>query len=569
MKIANMKIGSRLCGGFGLLLALMAGLIAFATLQFGDLGHINGKIIEQDWVKANAANTINLLTRANARSSMELLITPDRTGEARIGATIDGNRRIIDGAMATLEQLIYLPEGMTLLATIKERRARYLNALAGVGKLVADERRDEAVKLMLGSALPALDALTESVVALSDLQKHVVAASGAEVVHITASARTLMMGLGVAATLMGAALAYWISGTITGPLRRAVKVAQKVAEGDLSSEIDVHGEDETGQLLAALRDMNGNLVSIVGQVRQGTEAIGAASGQIASGNLDLSARTEEQAGTLQQTAAAMEELASAVKHNADHARQANELALAASDTALRGGTVVAQVVQTMDSINASTRKVADIIGVIDGIAFQTNILALNAAVEAARAGEQGRGFAVVAGEVRNLAQRAAAAAKEIKLVIDDSAAQVGSGAALVGQAGATMDDIVASVKRVTAIMGEIAAASQQQSAGIEQINQAVGQMDDVTQQNAALVEEAAAAAESLREQACRLELTVSQFTLEAQPAAARPAAATPVNGTVTRLIPGARPAATPVAPGVRFKRVANARAGAAEEWEEF
>jgi methyl-accepting chemotaxis protein len=434
---------------------------------------------------------------------------------------------------------------------------------------VADEQRDEAAKLMLANALPALDALTESVVALADLQKHIVAASGAEVVHLTASARSLMIGLGAAATLLGVALAYWISGTITGPLRQAVKVAQKVAEGDLSSEIEVHAEDEAGQLLAALRDMNGNLVGIVGQVRQGTEAIGAASGQIASGNLDLSARTEEQAGALQQTAAAMEELASAVKHNADHAHQANELALSASDTALRGGAVVAQVVQTMGSINASARKVADIIGVIDGIAFQTNILALNAAVEAARAGEQGRGFAVVAGEVRNLAQRAAAAAKEIKLVIDDSAAQVDIGATLVGQAGATMDDIVASVKRVTAIMGEISAASQQQSAGIEQINQAVGQMDDVTQQNAALVEEAAAAAESLREQACRLEQTVSQFTLGAQHAPAPAAAAAPVHGRAMRLIPCVPPAAMPVAPRARFKHVANARAGAAEEWEEF
>ncbi|MBC7859657.1 MAG: MCP four helix bundle domain-containing protein, partial [Burkholderiaceae bacterium] len=441
MKIANLKIGTRLCGAFGLLLALMAGLIVIAILQFDDVGRINGRIIEQDWVKADAANTINLLTRANARSSMELLITPDRAREAQIGATIDGNRRVVDGALATLEQLIHRPEGTALLAKIKERRALYLGALAGVGKLVADERREEAGKIMLASALPALDALTESVVALSNLQKHIVAASGAEVVHLTASARALMIGLGAAATLLGVALAYWISGTITGPLRQAVTVAQKVAEGDLSSEIEVHGKDEAGQLLAALRDMNGNLVGIVGQVRQGTEAICAASGQIASGNLDLSARTEEQAGALQQTAAAMEELASAVKHNANHARQANELALCASDTALRGGAVVAQVVQTMGSINASARKVADIIGVIDGIAFQTNILALNAAVEAARAGEQGRGFAVVATEVRNLAQRSATAAKEIKELIVESGGKVEAGTKLVDQAGQSMTEV--------------------------------------------------------------------------------------------------------------------------------
>jgi len=290
-------------------------------------------------------------------------------------------------------------------------------------------------------------------------------------------------------------------------------VAQTVAAGDLTSRIDIRSVDETGLLLQALKHMNQNLFDIVAKVRAGTESIAAASGQIASGNLDLSARTEEQASSLEQTAASMEELTATVRQNADNARQAKQLAASASNVATAGGTVVAQVVDTMTSIRASSRRIVDIIGVIDGIAFQTNILALNAAVEAARAGEQGRGFAVVATEVRNLAQRSAAAAKEIKVLISTSVDQVEVGSQLVADAGNTMEQIVASVQRVTDIMQEISAASQEQSAGIEQINQAIIQMDQVTQQNAALVEEAAATSEALELQAGGLAGVVSTFKL--------------------------------------------------------
>ncbi|MBC7415460.1 MAG: methyl-accepting chemotaxis protein, partial [Herminiimonas sp.] len=281
-----------------------------------------------------------------------------------------------------------------------------------------------------------------------------------------------------------------------------------------SSSIVVNSTDETGRLLQALKDMNANLQKIVAEVRSGTDTIATASSEIASGNLDLSSRTEQQASSLEETASSMEELTSTVKQNADNARQANGLAMTASEVARKGGSVVAEVVQTMGSINASSRKIIDIIAVIDGIAFQTNILALNAAVEAARAGEQGRGFAVVASEVRNLAQRSAAAAKEIKSLIGDSVEKVEIGTKLVDQAGATMGEIVDSVRRVTDIMGEITAASQEQTAGIEQINQAITEMDNVTQQNAALVEEAAAAAESLQDQAANLSQVVSVFKLD-------------------------------------------------------
>ncbi|WP_019143413.1 methyl-accepting chemotaxis protein [Noviherbaspirillum massiliense] len=303
---------------------------------------------------------------------------------------------------------------------------------------------------------------------------------------------------------------------ITRPLNKAVKVAAAVAAGDLTHRIEVRRQDETGQLLQALKDMNSGLSRMVSMVRTGTDTIATASSQIAAGNHDLSSRTEQQASSLEETASSMEELTSTVKQNADNARQANQLAVSASGVAVKGGQVVAQVVDTMQAIHAASKKIVDIIGVIDGIAFQTNILALNAAVEAARAGEQGRGFAVVASEVRTLAQRSAAAAKEIKVLIDDSVHKVDEGSQLVTQAGSTMDEIVDSVQKVTDIMGEILAATQEQSAGIEQVNQAIGQMDQVTQQNAALVEEAAAAAASMQEQAENLAQSVSVFRVEGQ-----------------------------------------------------
>jgi methyl-accepting chemotaxis protein len=311
------------------------------------------------------------------------------------------------------------------------------------------------------------------------------------------------------------ALSFFFSRAITNPMHRAVFAVNTIAHNDLTGNIEVDSRDETGQMMQALLEMRDSLTNVIRQVRNGTETITVASRQIASGNADLSSRTETQASSLEETASAMEELSSTVRQNADNARQANDFVILTSDIAAKGGAVVGKVIDTMVSIKDSSRKISDITSVIDGIAFQTNILALNAAVEAARAGEQGRGFAVVASEVRNLAQRSASAAKEIKILIEDAVGKVDAGSKLVDEAGHTMDEIVSSVKRVTAIVSEIAEASSEQSSGIEQVNLAITQMDEVTQQNAALVEQAAAAAESMEEEANKLSAAVSVFHLNA------------------------------------------------------
>ncbi len=376
--------------------------------------------------------------------------------------------------------------------------------------------------------------------AYKDLQDYISKRNANESAELHAELRDLNMlviGAIVFAVLLAIGATAYLVAAISRPLGAAIGVARRVAAGDLSAEIVVDTRNEFGQLLGALRDMNTSLAGIVGEVRGGSEVIATASSQIAAGNLDLSSRTEQQAGAIEETAASVEELTSTVRQNADNARQANALAASASEVATRGGAVVLDVVDTMGAINASAHKIVDIISVIDSIAFQTNILALNAAVEAARAGEQGRGFAVVATEVRNLAQRSAGAAREIKALITDSVEKVDSGSRLVNQAGATMQEIVASVHRVADIMAEITAASSEQSAGIEQIHQAISQMDQVTQQNAALVEEAAGAAQSLQDSAAGLAQRVSVFKLaQAQQAQqprqgrivmARPASARP------------------------------------------
>ncbi|WPH21188.1 methyl-accepting chemotaxis protein [Variovorax paradoxus] len=404
--------------------------------------------------------------------------------------------------------------------------------------------RNWKISAQLGAAFGIVLLLMATGLAIGIAGLQDVAGSGVapELAGHIASTRNLMAGFGVAALLAGAGCSAWLARSIMQPLGEAIFIAETVASGDLSKEFETERGGDFGRLLRGMGEMEDTLTDVVTRIKASTDSIVVASGQIAAGNQELSSRTEEQASSLEQTAASMEELTSTVKQNADNARQANQLALSASEVAVKGGSVVGQVVDTMASINASSRKIVDIIGVIDGIAFQTNILALNAAVEAARAGEQGRGFAVVASEVRSLAQRSAAAAKEIKGLIDDSVGKVDAGSALVGEAGKTMEEIVSGVKRVTDIIGEITAASHEQAQGIEQVNQAIAQMDQVTQQNAALVEEAAAAAQSLQEQADSLSQVVATFKLDddEEELAAAPPRPAPIQARVVQPVPPAR-----------------------------
>jgi methyl-accepting chemotaxis protein len=513
MNIKNLNIGTRLGLGFGLLILMLLGTVAVALLRLGQVEAINTRIIEKEWVKAEAANVINATTRANARRTMELLIVDDQQRQATIKQHIADNKKTIDVALETLEQQIYLPEGKALLAQLKEARGKYVVSFSRVVKLVEAGNKEEAMRVMNGETLPLLDALQAPINQLTELQQRLVASSSEELDRSIRAARMLMLGLGVTGLVFGLLFAWWVTRSITRPLSEAVQVARTVASGDLGSEIRVETRDETGQLLQALQDMNSSLARIVQQVRQGADAMATATSQIAAGNIDLSARTEEQASALEETAASKEQLSATVKNNDASSQHASQLAESAANVAVKGGDLVGQVVHTMEAIDSSSKRIADIIGLIDGIAFQTNILALNAAVEAARAGEQGRGFAVVAGEVRSLAGRSAEAAKEIKALISESVGNVSQGCTLVEQAGSTMDEIVVHVRRVADLMREITTANHEQASGIGQVNQAVAQMDQVTQQNAALVEEAAAAAQSLEEQARTLVREVSVFRL--------------------------------------------------------
>ncbi|SER57698.1 methyl-accepting chemotaxis protein [Giesbergeria anulus] len=512
--LSQLKIGLRLKLGFGLLMCMMLLMAAIAILQMSRVADANSQLVDEDWVKAEATSTIEALTRANARHTMALVLFMDDAHHAQSKEKIAANRLAIDKALATLEQLVHSAEGKALLAQVREMRGHYVQSFSRVRTLVESGDHAKARQLLQEETLPALDALQGPVDALNSLQQKRVDDTGHYVLREIGTARWLLMAQALAGLVLGTVLALWITRSIVAPLKRAVQIAQQVAAGNLGSPInDIKGRDETTDLLRALREMDEGLSSIVSQVRSGAESMASATRQIAAGNIDLSSRTEEEASALEQTVASMHELTSTVRQNFEHSKTANQIADAASQVAVKGGAVVAQMVHTMEAINVSSRKIADIISVIDGIAFQTNILALNAAVEAARAGEQGRGFAVVASEVRSLAGRAASAAKEIKALIDTSVSNVSEGCVHVERAGATMDEIVVNVRRVTDIMGDITHASQDQSVGIDQINQAMSQMDQVTQSNAALVEQAAAAAQSLEQQAQCLVQAVSVFRL--------------------------------------------------------
>jgi len=567
----NLKIGARLGLAFGLLLLLLALLSGVALLRLADQNRTTQDIATDIYPKAEASQRIAYAVMDIARIKRDLMLLTDEKIMASNKAALDKNREIIVAKVALLEKMVDNDKGRELMAQLKTARAPYVAFTDDVVALALKNKNEEATQLLFGERSATQNAFLTALQGMVSFQESTMAEASGTAAAVYSQARWTVLGVGLLALVSGLAAALLITRSITQPLNAAVDAANRVAEGDLSVDILAEGRDETAQLLGALQRMQRSLSQTVHAVRGNSENVATASAQIAQGNADLSQRTEEQASALQQTAATMEQLGTTVRHNADSAQQANQLAQGATQVASRGGEVVSQVVQKMKAINDSSRQIADIISVIDGIAFQTNILALNAAVEAARAGEQGRGFAVVAGEVRTLARRSADAAKEIKTLITHSVEQVTEGTALVDQAGLTMGEIVGSIRRVSDIVGEISAASGQQSSGVSQVGEAVSQMDQVTQQNAALVEESAAAAESLRAQAQQLVQAVAVFRLHADTgfAAATDAAPSAPAAAARRVLHAVSRAPAPTRRAPARQAPSPAPAKSDKDWQTF
>jgi len=578
MTLTKLHIGKRLALGYGIICAMLVLMIVLSNAMLGRINAGTDEIVNGRMPRIALTNQMQAEINDIAIALRNMMLSDAPTDHRQQVQDIMTSRAAMDGILAKLKDALQNPEALALLERMHKDTALYKAGQDAMIKHLAAGENDQARALLSDDLRPLLLRLKKETADQTALQNEIATQAAQDAAATYRQTSMLMWGLGAVAVALAALVAWRITRSITGPLGRALHVANTVAAGDLTSRIEVTSQDETGQLLQALKTMNESLARTVGAVRVGTDTIAVAAAEVAAGSHDLSRRTEQQAAALEETASSMEELTSTVKQNADNARQANKLAESASNVAARGGDVIHQVVGTMDQINESSSKINDIIGVIDGIAFQTNILALNAAVEAARAGEQGRGFAVVASEVRNLAQRSAAAAREIKELIGDSSDKVANGSKLVAEAGATMQEIVDSVRRVTDIMSEISAASAEQTAGIEQINQAVAQMDEGTQQNAALVEQAAAASSAMQEQAATLAQAVAVFRIDGgqavtpavaqrAPAVVRASPRAPAVGSAPARVaakPTARPAPAPTPVGARAR--ATVEAG---EWEEF
>jgi methyl-accepting chemotaxis protein len=511
--LSSMGISQRLYAVSTVIAISLAGVAAYAYANLRDVSALADRAagVRVPQLQRVAAMELNV-TRVSLQLRHAMLSrTPEEMNKSL--TDVAAKRKLLEETMVEFEKTLFTAAGRDQFAKVPPLMKRFWEAGVANIALIEQGHKAEAFAFLVDKTIPVRN---ELLTALADNVKFQEESLRAEIGDVKSEAASTMNVLTVlvVAAIGGLGMFSWYIGSV---LRRRVEISRAVAErvrdGDLATAVRDDSHDEFSPLLAALRDMQGSLTRVVAGVRSNSESVATASAQIAQGNQDLSSRTEQQASALQQTAATMDQLGTTVRHNADSARQANELAVGASSVAAKGGDVVGQVVDTMKGINDSSKRIADIITVIDGIAFQTNILALNAAVEAARAGEQGRGFAVVAGEVRNLAQRSAEAAKEIKSLITDSVEQVERGSALVGEAGQTMEQIVSAIRRVSDIVGEISSASVEQSNGVSQVGQAVSQMDQATQQNAALVEESAAAAESLKQQAEQLVKAVAVFQL--------------------------------------------------------
>jgi methyl-accepting chemotaxis protein len=575
MILRNLTIGTRLALGFGAILSVLLvvslGGTALAAKSRKDLAAVTAHAVAKERLASDMQELV--LRRSNVMRNVGLLTDYAQMQEQQKIA--DRLTRRFAEARASLAKLDLTPAEREIVEGLEKADKAVQEPFTRAMELQSAYRNEEAVGLLMNAVDPAINRMLGDFDRLSEIQKK--ANQDATDSAIAMGERLAMTTYVVEGLVLFIAvlLAWALARSIVVPLREAVAIARRVASGDLTSQIVPKGRDEAAELIAALRDMNVGLASMVQQIRAGSESIALGANQVAAGNQQLSSRTEEHASSLEETASTLEEFTTTVRQNAEHAKQANSLAGTASATAEKGGEVVSRVVTTMQEVSTSSKRISDIIGVIDGISFQTNILALNAAVEAARAGEQGRGFAVVASEVRSLAQRSAASAKEIRGLIEESVGRVENGARLVEQAGKTMDELVVSVKRVAEIMTEIASASHEQSSGIEQINRAITQMDNVVQMNASLVEEATAAATSMAGQATGLARVVAQFRIaesgmqaKLAAAAARPAPA-PAPVTAPAHAAPAQPASVRPRPASVAGSEPALAAADDDDWKEF
>lgn len=514
MNIAMLKIGSRLGLTFALILTL---LVMIALVGLSNMAEMNSNtkvLVNSDVAKMRLAYQVLDNARASMSRLSGLIAATNEKDATEAQARLSATTAKFDEALTKLVPLLSTPKGKEIYANIILSRQAYVESTTKVLALIAQGSREQASQLAYGGTYKSLLVFVANLREFTDFQEKMFSESTDNSDHNYQRVRVQVVSIAVVALIVSIMAALWITRSITGPLQQAVNIAEKIAAGDLRAKFTSVSEDEIGQLIRALQNMNDSLYKIVAEVRTGTEIIMTASIEIAQGNLDLSARTESQASALEQTAASMQQLTGAVSLTANNAREANTLAAQSADIAAQGGLAVGQIVGTIDDIQEASKKIEEIIGVIDGIAFQTNILALNAAVEAARAGEQGRGFAVVAAEVRYLAQRSALAAKEIKTLIDNSVNTIENGSRQVHEAGVTINNIVVSITQVSATIAEITRSTQEQSQGLMQINQAIIAMENVTQQNAALVEEASAAAGTMQDQSQNLTRLVNVFKLD-------------------------------------------------------